>query len=61
MEINGEDICYIPNKIEFIPDLTSLLENVHKSINKSYTHNRLDILKEKFNIYKLFIINILIS
>jgi hypothetical protein len=39
--------------LEFLHDLTEMVDHIYKSINKSLAHLRLEILDEKFKIHKL--------
>ena len=39
--------------LEFLDDLTEIVNHVHKSINKSLAHSRLNILDEKFKLHRL--------
>ena len=41
------------NSLEFLHDLSEMVAQIHKSINKSLAHNRLQILDEKFKIHRL--------
>ena len=43
----------MPNSFEFWHDLTEMVSHIHKSINKSLAHARLQILDEKYKIHKL--------
>jgi len=43
----------MPSSLEFLNDLTEMVTHIHKSINKSLTNTRLQILDEKYKIYKL--------
>ena len=43
----------IKSFIEFLNDLSEMVTQIHKSINKSLAHNRLQILDEKFKIHRL--------
>ena len=43
----------IKSFIEFLNDLSEMVAQIHKSINKSLAHNRLQILDEKFKIHRL--------
>ena len=51
---DGKNTNKVPNMLEFIKDLAFIIEQTHNNSNKSFCHNRLDILEQRFNMHLSF-------
>ena len=52
--IKGKTSFYMPNMLEFIKDLAFIIEHTHNVTNKTFAHNRLEILENKFKMHLSF-------
>lgn len=53
-KINGKNSFEMPSILEFIKDLTFIIEQTHDVTNKTYAHNRLKFLENKFAMHLNF-------
>ena len=49
--IDEKSTVKVPHMFEFIHDLAYIIEQTHNSSNKTFCHNRLEILEEKFKLH----------
>lgn len=52
--IQGKNSFHMPNMLEFIKDLAFIIEQTHNVTNKTFAHNRLEILENKFKMHLSF-------
>lgn len=52
--IQGKNSFHMPNMVEFIKDLAFIIEQTHNVTNKTFAHNRLEILENKFKMHLSF-------